>query len=94
MRTRFTTLSSPVVVHGHKTTILTLGRAGLVQPRREYAETRNGHRWLYYADYLPDCDAERGITEGWRIAYATYQALLRRGEREVPVPEPRSSLSV
>ncbi|NMP22653.1 hypothetical protein [Sulfobacillus harzensis] len=92
VRIRFMTLNEPVEVHGAKTTVAALHRAGLIRIRKEYVATRRGYQWQYFADYLPDCDDARGIAEGWRIAYATYQALLRRTESEVPVSRTPSPL--
>ncbi len=86
VRIRFMTLNEPVTVHGVQTTIAALHRAGLIRTHKEYVATRRGYQWQYFAYYLPECDDARGIAEGWRVSYATYQALLRRTEHKLPVP--------
>ncbi len=80
-RVRFITMNEPINVHEAKKTIASLHRAGLIRTHKEYVATRRGYQWQYFADYLPNCDDARGIAEGWRVSYATYQALKRREER-------------
>lgn len=69
MRVRYPTLHSSLIVHHTVPFLVVLHQAGL---------TRDGDRMHHCGDYLPVCDDARGVTEGWPLTVATFQALRRR----------------